>query len=169
MMSLQYRSTWSAGLQAGLCQPIHEIISTATLSIYIVFLPSYHTVIRVSLSLCLLSGGLFTADSVMSLKSGIIGRIVNSSGTSRGIGSLFKGLIPLHGTLRRTSNTLSAGHRLDGRITREQLFKDHSIPVSLLRGGGVVRESVGSSCKHLIGNLLIGDISQIIDPAIPDT
>mmetsp|Transcript_16673 Transcript_16673/g.47860 ORF Transcript_16673/g.47860 Transcript_16673/m.47860 type:complete len:210 (+) Transcript_16673:86-715(+) len=120
-------------------------------------------------SLCLLGGRLFVTNGIMPFKGGIIGSVMDSSGTSRGIGSLLKGLIPLHGTLRRTGNTLSAGHCLNRRIAGEQLLKDHAIPVSLLRGGGVVRESVGSRCEHLIGNLLIGLISQIIDPAISDT
>mmetsp|Transcript_25293 Transcript_25293/g.52629 ORF Transcript_25293/g.52629 Transcript_25293/m.52629 type:complete len:315 (-) Transcript_25293:1041-1985(-) len=94
---------------------------------------------------------------------------MNTGRTSTGIRTGGKALIPVHGSFRRAGNRFSTGNRLLRSLAREQFFKDHSVSVTFLGGGRIVGEAVGSLGKHLIGNLILGHVFEVVHPAVSDT
>ena len=116
-----------------------------------------------------LLGGWFISKFRIRFKLFMVRSFVDTRRTPTRVGALAKALVPRHGTFRRAGNRFSSGDRPFSSFTGEELFEDHTITISFLRRGGIVREAVGGRGKHLIGNLGLSDITKVVDPAVSDT
>eukprot|EP00525_Craspedostauros_australis_P000494 CAMPEP_0198132864 /NCGR_PEP_ID=MMETSP1442-20131203/59267_1 /TAXON_ID= /ORGANISM="Craspedostauros australis, Strain CCMP3328" /LENGTH=212 /DNA_ID=CAMNT_0043793965 /DNA_START=359 /DNA_END=994 /DNA_ORIENTATION=- len=99
----------------------------------------------------------------------VVGGVVDASGTSTGVGTRGEALVPVHGTLGGAGDGLSTWHGLFGGVAWEEILEDHAVAVTFLGGWGVVWESVLGAGEHLIGDLLLGDVSQMVNPSVSDT
>mmetsp|Transcript_14426 Transcript_14426/g.34920 ORF Transcript_14426/g.34920 Transcript_14426/m.34920 type:complete len:276 (+) Transcript_14426:220-1047(+) len=99
----------------------------------------------------------------------MVRRVVDTGRTATRICTFAEGFVPLHRTFRRTGDRLSTGDTPFCSLTREELFEDHTVTVPFLCCGGVVWETVLRGGKHLVGNLLLSNVLQVVYPSIANT
>mmetsp|Transcript_17232 Transcript_17232/g.49000 ORF Transcript_17232/g.49000 Transcript_17232/m.49000 type:complete len:222 (+) Transcript_17232:136-801(+) len=105
----------------------------------------------------------------VSLEIFIMSILVNTCGTTTWISTLTKGFIPCHGTFSGTGNRLATWNCLLGCFSGEEFFENHSVTVSFFGSWSVVRETIGSTGKHLIRNFTFCNFLEMVDPAISNT
>mmetsp|Transcript_19991 Transcript_19991/g.34377 ORF Transcript_19991/g.34377 Transcript_19991/m.34377 type:complete len:247 (+) Transcript_19991:451-1191(+) len=94
------------------------------------------------------------------------GGVMNTDHTARRIRIFLEGGVPSDGSRCAASNGRSPWDGIDGRLVREELIEHGTVEVRFFAHGRLDWELFSSLGHHLVGNLFLCMLLQIIDPAV---